>query len=223
MKHYKFLRKWKRSTEDENVQLEALFDALYMQGKVNEDDLYIRLHSKLYKRLGYIYPKRDAAWSFLRYNSEYKGNKFWDKLNCYNNSPLDLIMGIYERTIKAAEHEDEGTATYLCTGAPAVNGTIVCMGKMENGQYITNPAEGAPREFVKTLNPGDITCFLGKYSKWLKDPLLMLGIWRTYAKNDYGPWMICLCHHLGTGQRKDFYEYGFDAAYNAIDYTGTEF
>ena len=29
MTKYQMIRKWKRSEEDENVQLEALFDALY--------------------------------------------------------------------------------------------------------------------------------------------------------------------------------------------------
>ena len=102
-------------------------------------------------------------------------------------------------------------------------GTIVCMGKMQDGKYITNPTDGAPRQLVDKLTPNDILMFLTKYSKWLEDPLLMFGVWRTYAKNKYGPWLMCLCHHLGTGRREDYYEYAFDAGLDAIDYIGTEF
>lgn len=222
MTKYRMLRKWKRSREDENVQLEALFDALYVAGKVNEDDLFIRLYSKRAREKGYVYPIREAASCFLRYRSIYDKD-FWDKMNCYNHSPIDLGNQIYERTMKAIKKGYEGTATYTCTGAPVVNGTIVCMGKMENGQYITNPAEGAPRELVKEFTPMDILLFLGQYGKWLKDPLLMFGLWRTYAKNEYGPWVMCLCHHLGTGRREDYYEYGLCAEYDAIDYIGKDF
>lgn len=221
VKEYQMPCSWQRSTEDENLQLEALFDALYMAGKVSEQNLFIHTYSSSFRQ-GYLYPKREAALAFLRYHSTYDKD-FWDKMNCYNHSPLDLADQIYQRTLKAAENEEEGTATYTCTGAPAVNGTIVCMGKTENGQYITNPADGAPRQFIKDLNPTEILLFLGKYSKWLKDPLLMFGVWRTYGKGDYGPWLMCLCHHLGTGRRADYYEYAFCAEYAAIDYTGKDF
>lgn len=223
MKKYQMVRKWKRSFEDENVQFEALFDALYVAKKVTADDLFIYTHTKRMRDKGYLYPKRDAVWRFLRYNIIYEGEEFLDKLNLYNHSPIDLANQIYRRFLKAIEHEDEGVAFYTCTGAQAVMGTIVCMGKMENGQYITNSQEGVPRQLIDKVTPNDILMFLTKYGKWLKDPLLMFGLWRTYAKNKYGPWVMCLCHHLGTGQRQDYYEYGFDADYNAIDYIGNEF
>lgn len=223
MTKYQMIRKWKRSKEDEDVQLEALFDALYALKKVTEDDLFIYLSNKNTRNRGYIYPKREAVHHFMRYQLIYEGEPFLDKMNCCNHSPIDLANQIYERVLKAIEHEDEGVAFYTCTGAPAIMGTIVCMGKMQDGKYITNPTEGAPRQLVDKLTPNDILMFLTKYGKWLKDPLLMFGIWRTYAKNDYGPWIMCLCHHLGTGRREDYYEYAFDAGLDAIDYIGTEF
>ena len=223
MKKYQMVRKWKRSFEDENVQLEALFDALYVAGKVSEDDLFGYLHAKWARKSGYLYPRREAAWRYLRYHLTYKGDAFLNKMNCYNHSPIDLANQIHRRVLDVLKDEHEGVAFYTCTGAPAVNGTIVCMGKMQDGQYITNPAEGAPRQLMEKFTPADILFFLGKYSKWLKDPLLMFGLWRTYAKGKYGPWLMCLCHHLGTGRREDYYEYGLAAECNCIDYTGSEF
>ena len=97
---------------------------------------------------------------------------------------------------------------------------------MEGEKYRTNPTECAPRQLVDELTPNNILMFLIKYGVWLKDPLLMFGVWRTYPVSgvaDYGPWMMCLCHHLGTGRREDYYEYAFDAGLDAIDYIGTEF
>lgn len=67
MTKYQMLRKWKCSKEDEDVQLEALFDALYAVKKVTEDDLFICLHSKWLRDRGYIYPKRKAVHHFMRY------------------------------------------------------------------------------------------------------------------------------------------------------------
>ena len=156
MTKYQMLRKWKRSREDENVQLEALFDALYALKKVTEDDLFIYLSNKNTRNRGYIYPKREAVHHFMRYQLIYKGEPFLDKMNCYHHSPIDLANQIYERISKAIEHEDEGVAFYTCTGAPAVMGTIVCMGKMQDEKYITNPTDGAPRQLVDKLTPNDI-------------------------------------------------------------------
>ncbi|MGN0025272.1 MAG: hypothetical protein ACI351_07590 [Candidatus Avelusimicrobium sp.] len=226
MAEYKPIEVWKRSKEDEDVQLEALFDALYAAKKVTEDDLFIYLSNKNTRNRGYIYPKREAVHHFMRYQLIYEAESFLGKMNCCNHSPIDLANQIYERVLKAIEHEDEGVAFYTCMGAPAVMGTIVCMGKMQDGKYITNPTEGAPRQLVDKLTPNDILMFLTKYGKWFKDPLLMFGVWRTYPASsaaDYGPWMMCLCHHLGTGRREDYYEYAFDAGLDAIDYIGTEF
>lgn len=143
-------------------------------------------------------------------------------MNSYHNSPIDLANQIYERTVRAGI----GTVTYTCTGVAAITGNIVCMGQMQDGKYITNPVQGAPRQFVEELTPNDILMFLIKYGAWLKDPLLMFGVWRTYPVSgaaDYGPWILCLCHHLGTARREDYYEYAFDAGLDAIDYIGTEF
>ena len=39
MAEYKPIEAWKRSWEDEAVQLEALFDSLYAAGKVSEKDV----------------------------------------------------------------------------------------------------------------------------------------------------------------------------------------
>lgn len=39
MTEYKPIEAWKRSWEDEEVQLEALFDSLYAVGKVSEKDV----------------------------------------------------------------------------------------------------------------------------------------------------------------------------------------
>ena len=220
VKKYEIFQAWKCAKEDENLQLEALFDALYAAGKVTEKDLMFQRH-KPHK--GYLNPQRQAVWRSLRHRSICDGDAFWDELNCYNHSPVDLANQIVERTQQALARDDEGTATYISTGAPAVTGSIVCMGKMMGGHYIANPAQGAPRKLVEHFTAQDILLFLGKYSKYLKDPLLMFGLWRTYAKNAYGPWLMCLCHHLGTGQREAYYEYGFDADYNAIDYIGIEF
>lgn len=225
MKQYGMVEIWKRSFEDENVQLEVLFDALYEAGKVSEKDLDSMLSGPYQLNKGYLMPRREAAWLFLRDSSDKKGDVFWDKMNCYNHSPIDLANQIYERTMKAIENGDWGTATYTCTGVPAVMGTIVCMGKMQNGEYITNPTEGAPRQFVDKLTPNGILVFLSKYSACLKDPLLMFGVWRTYTKDayaDYGPWLMCLCHHLGTGRREDYYEYGFNAELDYINHIDTK-
>ena len=223
MKKYQMVRKWKRSFEDENVQLEALFDALYVAGKVSEEDLFDWLHAARAQKSGYLAPKRKAAWQYLRERITYGGDVFLDKMNCYNHSPIDLANQIYERVLKVLEQEAEGVAFYTCIGAPAVTGTIVCMGNMQDGQYITNPAEGAPRQRVEKFTPADILFFLGKYSKWFQDPLLMFGLWRTVARGQYGPWVMCLCHHVGTGRREDYYEYGLAADCNCIDYTGHGF
>ena len=220
VKEYKMFQAWKRSEEDEDLQLEALFDSLYTVGRFTEQDLLLYKH-KIHK--GYLNPKRQAARRFLRYHSTYDGNAFWDKLNCYNHSPIELANLIAFRTQQALKRADEGTVTYVRTGAPAVTGRIVCMGQMVRGRYITNPAENAPLQLVEHFTAQDILMFLAKYGPWLKDPLLMFGLWRTYAKNAYGPWIMCLCHHLGTGRREDYYEYGFDADYDAIDYIGSEF
>ncbi len=217
VKEHKMFQAWKRSEEDEDLQLEALFDALYAAEKVTEQDLLFHKHKM------HINPKRQAARRFLRYHSTYDGDAFWDKLNCYNHSPIDLANQIVERTKQALARDDEGTVTYVRTGAPAVTGRIVCMGQMLCGHYITNPAKAAPRQLVERFTAQDILMFLAKYGQWLKDPLLMFGLWRTYAKNKYGPWIMCLCHHLGTGRREDYYEYGFDAGLDSIDYIGTEF
>ena len=165
-------------------------------------------------------PRWEAARLFLREN--WDNESFLKKMNCYHNSPIDLANQIYGRT----RQSDIGTVTYTCTGVPAIVGKIVCMGKMEGEEYITNPPEGAPRQFVNELTPNDILMFLIKYGARLKDPLLMFGVWRTYpasSATDYGPWMMCLCHHLGLGVREYYYEYGFDANFNTIDYIDLRF
>ncbi|MBR2082471.1 MAG: hypothetical protein IJ876_05640 [Elusimicrobiaceae bacterium] len=213
----KIFQAWKRTEEDENVQLEMLFDALYEAGKVSEKDVDSILSSPYKLNKGYLMTRREAAWLFLRNHSDEKGDAFWDKMNCYNHSPIDLANQIYERTMRTVEHGNQGTATYTCTGAPAVMGIIVCMGKMQDGQYITNPKDGAPRQLINKVTPNDILVFLTKYGKWLKDPLLMFGLWRTYTKNSYGSWLMCLCHHLGTGRQEDFYEHSFDAEIDCIN------
>lgn len=218
-----FFQAYARTEEDENVQLEALFDALYMAGKVNEDDLFVDLNNRCAKRQGYVFPRREAAWNYLRYRDMYDGDKFWDKMNCYNHSPIELANQIYERTLQAVADGNEGTATYFRTGAPAVNGTIVCMGQMQDGQYITNPQKGAPRCLVEHFTAADILSFLAQYGAWQKDPLLLFGLWRTYDKDGYGKWVMCMGHHIGAGRREDYYEYALAAEYNCIDYTGTEF
>ena len=220
MTEYKPIEAWKRSREDEEVQLEALFDSLYAVGKVSEKDVADLLVSPYRLSKGYLLPRREAARLFLREN--WDNESFWKKMNCYHNSPIDLARQIYERTMQSGI----GTVTYTCTGVPAIVGKIVCMGKMEGEKYITNPTEGAPLQFANELAPNDILMFLIKYGAWLKDPLLMFGVWRTYSKSaslDYGPWMMCLCHHLGTGRRENYYEYGFNANLNTIDYIGPKF
>ena len=220
MAEYKPIEAWKRSWEDEAVQLEALFDSLYAAGKVSEKDVEGLLTGSYLLSKGYLLPRREAARLFLREN--WDNESFWKKINCYHNSPIDLANQIYGRTRQAGI----GAVTYTCTGVPAITGKIVCMGKMEGEKYRTNPTEGAPRQLVDELTPNDILMFLIKYGAWLKDPLLMLGVWRTYPVSgaaDYGPWMMCLCHHLGLGARQSYYEYAFDAGLDAIDYIGTEF
>ena len=220
MAEYKPIEAWKRSWEDEAVQLEALFDSLYAAGKVSEKDVEGLLTGSYLLSKGYLLPRREAARLFLREN--WDNESFWKKMNCYHNSPIDLANQIYGRTRQAGI----GTVTYTCTGVPAITGQIVCMGKMEGEKYRTNPTECAPRQLVDELTPNDILMFLIKYGAWLKDPLLMFGVWRTYPVSgaaDYGPWMMCLCHHLGLGARQSYYEYAFDAGLDAIDYIGTEF
>ena len=220
MAEYKPIEVWKRSWEDEAVQLEALWDSLYAAGKVSEKDVEGLLTGSYLLSKGYLLPRREVACLFLREN--WDNESFWKKMNCYHNSPIDLANQIYGRTRQAGI----GTVTYTCTGVPAITGKIVCMGKMEGEKYRTNPTEGAPRQLVDELTPNDILMFLIKYGAWLKDPLLMLGVWRTYPVSgaaDYGPWMMCLCHHLGLGARQSYYEYAFDAGLDAIDYIGTEF
>ncbi len=220
MTEYKSIEAWKRSCEDEAVQLEALFDSLYAAGKVSEKDVEGLLTDPYQLSKGYLLPRREAACLFLREN--WDNESFWKKMNCYHNSPIDLANQIYGRTRQAGI----GTVTYTCTGVAVITGDIVCMGKMDGEEYITNPAQGAPRQFVDALTPQDILMFLIKYGAWLKDPLLMFGVWRTYPVSgaaDYGPWMMCLCHHLGLGARQSYYEYAFDAGLDAIDYIGTEF
>ena len=220
MAEYKPIEAWKRSWEDEAVQLEALFDSLYAAGKVSEKDVEGLLTGSYLLSKGYLLPRREDACLFLREN--WDNESFWKKMNCYHNSPIDLANQIYGRTRQAGI----GTVTYTCTGVPAITGKIVCMGKMEGEKYRTNPTECAPRQLVDELTPNDILMFLIKYGAWLKDPLLMLGVWRTYPVSgaaDYGPWMMCLCHHLGLGARQSYYEYAFDAGLDAIDYIGTEF
>lgn len=220
MAEYKPIEAWKRSCEDEAVQLEALFDSLYAAGKVSEKDVEGLLTGPYQLSKGYLLPRREAARLFLREN--WDNESFWKKMNCYHNSPIDLANQIYGRTRQAGI----GTVTYTCTGVLAITGKIVCMGKMEGEKYRTKPTEGAPRQLVDELTPNDILMFLIKYGAWLKDPLLMFGVWRTYPVSgaaDYGPWMMCLCHHLGLGARQSYYEYAFDAGLDAIDYIGTEF
>lgn len=220
MAEYKPIEAWKRSWEDEAVQLETLFDSLYAAGKVSEKDVEGLLTGSYLLSKGYLLPRREAARLFLREN--WDNESFWKKMNGYHKSPIDLANQIYGRTRQAGI----GTVTYTCTGVPAITGKIVCMGKMEGEKYRTNPTEGAPRQLVDELTPNDILMFLIKYGAWLKDPLLMLGVWRTYPVSgaaDYGPWMMCLCHHLGLGARQSYYEYAFDAGLDAIDYIGTEF
>ena len=220
MAEYKPIEAWKRSWEDEAVQLEALFDSLYAAGKVSEKDVEGLLTGSYLLSKGYLLPRREAARLFLREN--WDNESFWKKMNCYHNSPIDLANQIYGRTRQAGI----GAVTYTCTGVPAITGKIVCMGKMEGEKYRTNPTACAPRQLVDELTPNNILMFLIKYGVWLKDPLLMFGVWRTYPVSgvaDYGPWMMCLCHHLGTGRREDYYEYAFDAGLDAIDYIGTEF
>ena len=217
MTEYKPIEAWKRSWEDEEVQLEALFDSLYAVGKVSEKDVAGLLAGPYKWSKGYLLPRWEAARLFLREN--WDNESFLKKMNCYHNSPIDLANQIYGRTRQSGI----GTVTYTCTGVPAIVGKIVCMGKMEGEEYITNPPEGAPRQFVNELTPNDILMFLIKYGARLKDPLLMFGVWRTYpasSATDYGPWMMCLCHHLGLGVREYYYEYGFDANFNTIDYIG---
>lgn len=221
MTEYKPIEAWKRSCEDESVQLEVLFDSLYAAGKVSEKDVEGLLGDPYQSSKGYLLPRREAARLFLREN--WDNEPFWKKMNCYHNSPIDLARQIYERTMQSGI----GTVTYTCTGVPAITGKIVCMGKMEGKEYITNPTEGAPRQFVVELTPNDILMFLVKYGAWLKDPLLMFGVWRrtcpTNSDAASRPWMMCLCHHLGLGVRQSYYEYGFNANLNAIDYIGPRF
>lgn len=220
MAEYKPIESWKRSCEDEAVQLEALFDSLYAAGKVSEKEVAGLSGGPDSLSKGDWLPGRQSARLFWREN--WDNESFWKKMNCYHNSPIDLANQIYGRTRQAGI----GTVTYTCTGVAAITGDIVCMGKMQDGKYITNPAQGAPRQFVDALTPQDILMFLIKYGAWLKDPLLMFGVWQTYPVSgaaDYGPWMMCLCHHLGTERREDYYEYAFDAGLDAIDYIGTEF
>lgn len=220
MTEYKPIEAWKRSCEEESVQLEALFDSLYAAGKVSEKDVKGLLSGPYQLSKGYLLPRRDASRLFLRENRD--NEPFWKEMNCYHNSPIDLARQIYERTMQSGI----GTVTYTCTGVPAITGKIVCMGKMEGEEYITNPTEGAPRQFVAELTPNDILMFLVKYGACLKDPLLMFGVWRTCPANSdaaSGPWMMCLCHHLGLGVRQSYYEYGFNANLNTIDYIGPRF
>lgn len=217
MTEYKPIEAWKRSREDEEVQLEALFDSLYAAGKVSENDVEGLLAGPYKLSKGYLLPRREVARLFLCEN--WDNESFWKKMNCYHNSPIDLARQIYECTTQSGI----GTVTYTRTGIPAITGKIVCMGKMEGDEYITNPTEGAPRQFVAELTSNDILMFLIKYGAWLKDPLLMFGVWRTYPTNSdaaSGPWMMCLCHHLGLGARQSYYEYGFNATLNMIDYIG---
>lgn len=220
MAEYKPIEAWKRSWEDEAVQLEALFDSLYAAGKVSEKEVAGLSGGPDSLSKGDWLPGRQSARLFWREN--WDNESFWKKMNCYHNSPIDLANQIYGRTRQAGI----GAVTYTCTGVPAITGKIVCMGKMEGEKYRTNPTECAPRQLVDELTPNDILMFLIKYGAWLKDPLLMFGVWRTYPVSgvaDYGSWMMCLCHHLGTGRREDYYEYGFNANLNTIDYIGPRF
>ena len=163
MAEYKPIEAWKRSWEDEAVQLEALFDSLRAAGKVSEKDVEGLLTGSYQLSKGYLFPRRQSARLFWREN--WDKESFWKKMNGYHNSPIDLANQIYERT----EQAGIGAVTYTCTGVAAITGNIVCMGQMQDGKYITNPAQGAPRQFVDALTPQDILMFLIKYGAWLKD------------------------------------------------------
>lgn len=183
MAEYKPIEAWKRSWEDEAVQLEALFDSLYAAGKVSEKEVAGLSGGPDSLSKGDWLPGRQSARLFWREN--WDNESFWKKMNCYHNSPIDLANQIYGRTRQAGI----GAVTYTCTGVPAITGKIVCMGKMEGEKYRTNPTECAPRQLVDELTPNDILMFLIKYGAWLKDPLLMFGVWRTYPVSgvaDYG-------------------------------------
>ena len=161
MAEYKPIEAWKRSWEDEAVQLEALFDSLRAAGRVSEKEVAGLLTGSHPLSKGYLLPRREAACLFLREN--WDNESFWKKMNCYHNSPIDLANQIYGRTRQAGI----GTVTYTCTGVPAITGKIVCMGKMEGEKYRTNPTECAPRQLVDELTPNDILMFLIFFSEIL--------------------------------------------------------
>ena len=222
MTEYNPVEMWRKSLSpaDLDVHRGALFDSLRAAGKVSEKEVAGLSGGPDSLSKGDWLPGRQSARLFWREN--WDNESFWKKMNGYHNSPIDLANQIYERT----EQAGIGTVTYTCTGVAAITGNIVCMGKMQDGKYITNPAQGTPRQFVDALTPQDILMFLIKYGAWLKDPLLMFGVWHTYPASgaaDYGPWILCLCHHLGIGRREDYYEYGFNAKLNTIDYIGPRF
>lgn len=149
MTEYNPVETWRKSLSpaDLDVHRGALFDSLRAAGKVSEKEVAGLSGGPDSLSKGDWLPGRQSVRLFWREN--WDNESFWKKMNGYHNSPIDLANQIYERTGRAGI----GTVTYTCAGVAAITGNIVCMGKMQDGKYITNPAQGAPRQFVDALTP----------------------------------------------------------------------
>ena len=167
----------KSERENEILQTMALYDSLVSAGKLTDKE-YKALQGK--KKLS----DSEAKWEFLK-----KQNKdFWDRMNNYNHSPIDLAKQIYKRTI---ENKSKASATYLLTGIPATNGKIVYSDKLLIPYEV---------DFIKEfdqLNESEILLFIGELAEYKQDPLAILGIW--LLKNENGPkkWIMALCNESG--------------------------
>lgn len=167
----------KSERENEILQTMALYDSLVSAGKLTGKE-YKALQGK--KKLS----DSEAKWEFLK-----KQNKdFWDKMNNYEHSPIDLAKQIYKRTI---ENKLKASATYLLTGIPTTNGKIVYSDKLLIPYEV---------DFIKEfdqLNESEILLFIGELAEYKQDPLAILGIWLLKNENGQEKWTMALCNEAG--------------------------
>lgn len=194
----------KMKKANEIKQMAAVYESLVIAKKItgNEHKPFLRSTKSKY------WDKTERAkWEFLKTQD----TSFWDKMNNYNHSPIDLANQIYERTM---DNLPMASATYLLTGIPAAYGEIVCAGKdFEGKEVITNLNKNI--RVLYHITASDILMFITELAKYKQDPLAILGIWQTRDKLSK-KWIMALCHEVGWGWVKQYYSSYYDANYNEV-------
>lgn len=166
--------------ENSIAQMAFLYDSLVAAGKLTGKEYTSFLNNRT---------EQEAKYRFLKEQEK----EFWDKMNHYNHSLIDLQNQIYERTQNNPVH---ASATYLRTGTPAACGKIVCAGKTSFEREIFTREYDTLKDFYVM---DSFFCF----SAYALEPLAILGIWQKKDKK----YVISLCRAAeNAGTEKSYYD-----------------